>query len=82
MGNGFDDVSVQMEGISDQLFPITGGGGSTDPDPVPAETVNVFQLFLYQGNRFPIIGLIEIIQDVTVRCDQNQLDGGGTGIDA
>ena len=82
VGYGFHQPQVAGEGVLDEILTVAGDGGTLDDHTVTALLINFLELGQDDAHGVAQIGVVEGVEDVAVRIDQDHLGGGGTCVDA
>ena len=82
VGHRLHQPQVAGEGVLDQILPVPGDGGAFDPNPVPAQPVDLPELLQNDSHRVPQVGVVVGVKQSPVRGDQRDLGGGGPGVNA
>ena len=73
MRDGFDNPVIDTEGMTDELFAVTGDGRRPNPDAVAAEIVDFGKLCADNFDRIAAVGAVILIENAVVLADEGQL---------
>ena len=80
MGYRLHQPQVAGEGVFDQILPVAGDGGALDFDLLPAQPVDLPELFQGDGHGIALVGVVIGVEQPAVRGDEDDFCGGGARV--